>query len=345
MTTATLDKPRNAERNTTRAEQLQQIAPQSALYDTSAREGDPSVKVQPLSAHTGAEISGVDLRQKLSPQQVTSIAQALHQWKVVFFRDQHLDHDQHAAFARQFGDLTIGHPVFGHVEGHPEIYSVGKNRHTERQQGQGEKRPWTGWHTDVTAAVNPPTASILRGVTIPPYGGDTQWTNLAAAYNALSAPLKAFVETLWGEHRFTAPEGSSATQYFVEKVTKASLVSLHPLVRVHPVTKEKLLFVSPSFLKKIADVSPRESRVLLDLLFEHVTRSEFTVRFKWQPGSIAFWDNRATAHLAPNDIFDLDFDRQLYRVTLVGEVPQNVKGEKSSILDGDPVLAFHSAAY
>ncbi|MDB5743131.1 MAG: Taurine catabolism dioxygenase TauD/TfdA [Polaromonas sp.] len=193
--------------------------------------------------------------------------------------------------------------------------------------------------------MNPPTASILRGVEIPPYGGDTQWTNLAAAYNALSAPLKAFVQTLWGEHRFAPPEGSAASQLFIDKVTKASLVSLHPLVRVHPVTKEKLLFVSPGFLKSIAQVTPRESRVLLELLFEHVTRSEFTVRFKWQPGSIAFWDNRATAHLAPTDIFDLDFDRQLYRVTLVGEVPQNVQGEKSKLLDGDPLLAFHSAAY
>ncbi|RZJ20622.1 MAG: TauD/TfdA family dioxygenase [Haliea sp.] len=319
--------------------------PQSPLYSTRPQEADPSVGVQPLSAHIGAEISGVDLREPLAPGQIAAIAQALHRWKVVFFRDQHLDHAQHVQFARQFGELTVGHPVFGHVEGHPEIYSVSKNRHMDRQKGQTDRRPWTGWHTDVTAAVNPPTASILRGVTIPPYGGDTQWTNLAVAYSTLSAPLQAFVETLWGEHRFTPPEGNSATQLFIEKVTQASLVSLHPLVRVHPVTREKLLFVSPSFLKAIAGVTPRESRVLLDLLFEHVTRQEFTVRFKWQPGSIAFWDNRATAHLAPNDIFDLDFDRQLYRVTLVGEVPQNVQGEASRALAGDPVLACHSAAY
>jgi len=319
--------------------------PVSPLYSTSLGEGDPSIKVQPLSAHIGAQISGLDLRKQLNARQIATVASALHQWKVVFFRDQHLDHSEHIAFARQFGKLTVGHPVFGHVEGHPEIYSVGKHRQSERQKGQTERRPWTGWHTDVTAAVNPPTASILRGVEIPPYGGDTQWTNLAAAYNALSAPLQAFVQTLWGEHRFTPPEGNTASQLFIDKVSKASLVSLHPLVRVHPVTKEKLLFVSPGFLKTIADVTPRESRVLLELLFEHVTRPEFTVRFKWQPGSIAFWDNRATAHLAPQDIFDLDFDRQLYRVTLVGEVPQNVQGEKSRILDGNPLLAFHSSAY
>jgi alpha-ketoglutarate-dependent taurine dioxygenase len=321
------------------------ITPKSALYDKSPVAADPSVVVKPLSAHTGAEISGVDLRHALAPGQIAAIAKALHQWKVVFFRDQHLDHAQQIAFARQFGELTVGHPVFGHVDGYPELYSVAKHRMSDRQKGQSDRRPWTGWHTDVTAAVNPPTASILRGVTIPPYGGDTLWTNLAAAYNALSAPVQSFVETLWGEHRFAPPEGNSATQLFIEKVTKASLVSLHPLVRVHPVTGEKLLFVSPGFLKSISGVTPRESRVLLDMLFEHITRTEFTVRFKWEPGSIAFWDNRATAHLAPNDIFDLDFDRQLYRVTLVGEVPENAAGEKSRILAGDPVLAFHSAAY
>ena len=337
--------PSSSVRKTDKPQAASLPLPQSPLYSRQLAEPDPSVHVQPLSAHTGAEISGVDLRQALKPGQVASIVQALHRWKVVFFRDQHLSHDQHVEFARQFGELTVGHPVFGHVEGHPEIYSVGKHRKSDREKGQSERRPWTGWHTDVTAAVNPPTASILRGVEIPPYGGDTLWTNLAVAYNTLSEPLKGFIETLWAEHRFAPPEGNSATALFNDKVNKASLVSHHPLVRVHPVTGEKLLFVSPSFVKSIVGVTPRESRVLLELLFEHVTRQEFTVRFKWQPDSIAFWDNRSTAHLAPNDIFDLDFDRQLYRVTLVGEVPQNVRGESSRIVSGDPVLAFHPTAY
>ncbi|WP_405044914.1 TauD/TfdA dioxygenase family protein [Paraburkholderia sp. USG1] len=152
-----------------------------------------SIEVTPLSAHIGAEIHGVDLTQKLDARQIAEIRAALLKWRVVFFREQFLTHGQHVAFSAQFGELTLGHPVFGHVEGHPEVYSISKYRKATRFEGQTLQRPWTGWHTDVTAAVNPPWASILRGVTIPPYGGDTQWTNLVAAYQKLSAPLRSFV--------------------------------------------------------------------------------------------------------------------------------------------------------
>ncbi|WP_020202469.1 TauD/TfdA family dioxygenase [Cupriavidus sp. WS] len=305
--------------------------------------GQP-LTVHPLSAHIGARIDGVDLRAPLPPAQVAAIRAALLKWKVVFFRDQHLSHEQHIAFARQFGELTVGHPVFGHVDGFPELYSISKHRKANRFEGQAIQRPWTGWHTDVTAAVNPPAASILRGVVIPPYGGDTQWTNLVAAYQGLSEPLRRIVDGLRGVHRFTAPAGASATGEFERAVKSRSLVSEHPLVRVHPETGERALYVSPSFLKSLSGFAPRESQQLLELLWEHVVRPEYTVRFKWEPGSIAFWDNRATAHLAPADIFDLDFDRQLYRITLVGDVPVGVDGRPSSALEGDPVLAAHGAA-
>ena len=217
----------------------------------------------------------------------------------MFFRDQHLSHAQHIAFARQFGELTVGHPVFGHVDGHPELYSVSKHRKANRFEGRALLRPWSGWHTDVTAAVNPPAASILRGVVIPPYGGDTQWTNLAAAYRALSAPLRAIVDGLRGVHRFTAPVGASATAAFDRAVKAHTLVSEHPLVRVHPETGERVLYISPSFLQHLSGFHPRESQQLLELLWEHAVRPEFTVRFQWEPGSLAFWDNRATAHRRP----------------------------------------------
>ena len=141
-----------------------------------------AIEVVPLTLHIGAEIRGVDLKQPLAPQQVKEVRDAFLKWKVVFFRDQHLDHAQHVAMARQFGEPTIGHAVFGHVEGHPEIYSVAKNRTANENREAMMVTPWSGWHTDITAAVNPPCASILRGVTIPPYGGDTFWTNLVAAY-------------------------------------------------------------------------------------------------------------------------------------------------------------------
>ena len=303
-----------------------------------------SVEVKPLSAHIGAEISGVDLAAPLSDSQVALIRAALLKWKVVFFREQFLSHAQQIAFARHFGDLTVGHPVFGHVDGHPEIYSVGKDRKANRFAGQPVLRPWSGWHTDVTAAVNPPYASILRGVTIPPYGGDTQWTNLVRAYETLSEPVRRLVDGLRGVHRFTAPAGAAPTRDFDDAVQRTALVSEHPLVRVHPETGERALYVSPSFLKHIVGVTPRESQVLLELLWEHVTRPELTVRFKWEAGSVAFWDNRATAHLAPTDIFDLAFDRQLYRVTLVGDVPVGPDGRPSLALEGSPVNAAQALA-
>jgi taurine dioxygenase len=302
------------------------------------------MQVRPLSAHTGAEIVGPNLSKPLASAEVEAIRAALLRWKVVFFRGQSLTHEAHIALARQFGEPTVGHPVFGHVEGYPEIYSVAKHRKANRFQGQANLRPWSGWHTDVTAAVNPPAASILRGVSIPPYGGDTQWTNLVAAYRALSEPMQRFVDGLRGIHRFTAPAGAKETAEFESLVKSASLVSEHPLVRVHPETGERALYVSPTFLKSLVGFTPRESQQLLELLWEHVVRPEFTVRFKWEPGSIAFWDNRATAHLAPADIYDLDFDRQLYRITLVGDVPVGPGGVPSRAIEGDPVLAAHGGA-
>ena len=192
--------------------------------------------------------------------------------------------------------------------------------------------------------MNPPFASILRGVTIPPYGGDTQWTNLVIAYEKLSAPLRRVRRRLARRAPVCAAAGARGTDAFAQAVEERALVTEHPLVRVHPETGERAFYVSPGFLKLIADVTPRESQALLELLWEHVTRPEFTVRFKWEPGSVAFWDNRSTAHLAPSDIFDLDFDRQLYRTTLVGDVPVGPDGRASVAIEGSPVGAAAATA-
>ena len=298
-----------------------------------------AVDVVPMAIHIGAEIRGVDLSRPLPPQQVSAIRAALLRWKVVFFRDQVLDHRKHIAAARHFGETTAGHVVYGSDSEYPQIYSVAKNRKANRFQGQVLFRAWSGWHTDITAAINPPAASILRGDVVPPYGGDTQFTNLVAAYNALSPVMQKFVDGLRGVHRFAPPPGVDQTPEYLELMRKRTLVSEHPIVRVHPETGERALFVSPSFLKSIVGVSPRESQVLLEFLWEHIVRPEFTVRFRWAPGSIAFWDNRATAHLAPRDIFDSDFDRQFYRVTLVGDVPVGVDGKPSTAIEGSPIVA------
>ena len=293
------------------------------------------IEVVPLTLHIGAELRGVDFKKPLTPECVRAVRDAFLKWKVVFFRDQHLDHAQHVAMARQFGDPTIGHAVFGHVEGHPEIYSVAKHRTANSKYEAMTVTPWYGWHTDVTAAVNPPFASILRGVTIPPYGGDTFWTNLIVAYDGLSLVMRDFVDGLRAIHAFE-PSGGGA---YDEKVSRRRLRSEHPLVSIHPETGERVLVASPSFIKSIVGLAPRESTKILEILWEHVIRPEYTVRFKWNPGDIAFWDNRSTAHLAPRDIFQSDFDRQLYRITLVGEKLVGVDGQESRSIEGLPILS------
>ncbi len=294
-----------------------------------------TIEVVPLTLHIGAEIRGVDLTRPLPPVQLKAVRDAFLKWKVVFFRGQNLDHVQHVAMAQQFGEPTIGHAVFGHVEGHPEIYSVAKNRTANEKYEAMTVTPWFGWHTDITAAVNPPSASILRGVTIPPYGGDTFWTNLAAAYDGLSETMRRFVEGLRGVHAFE-PRGGGT---YNERVQRRALRSEHPLVTVHPETGERMLFVSPSFLKSIVGLTPRESAKILEILWEHVVRPEYSVRFKWNAGDIAFWDNRSTAHLAPRDIFQSNFDRQLYRITLVGQPLTGVDGSTSTSIEGFPILS------
>ncbi len=298
-----------------------------------------AVEVVPMAIHIGAEIRGVDLSRPLPPAHVSAVRAALLRWKVVFFRDQTLDHRTHIAAARQFGETTAGHVVYGSDGEYPQIYSVAKHRKANRFQGQAQFRPWTGWHTDITAAINPPAASILRGEVVPPYGGDTLFTNLVTAYHALSPVMQKIVDGLHGLHRFAPPPGVDETPEYRELMRTRTLVSEHPIVRVHPETGERALFVSPSFLKSIVGLAPRESQVMLEFLWEHIVRPEFTVRFRWAPGSVAFWDNRATAHLAPRDIFDSDFDRQFYRVTLVGDVPVGVDGTPSTALEGEAIVA------
>ncbi|HIM87221.1 MAG TPA: TauD/TfdA family dioxygenase, partial [Gammaproteobacteria bacterium] len=203
---------------------------------------------------------------------------------------------------------------------------------------------WSGWHTDVTAALNPPAASILRGDVVPPYGGDTQWTNLVTAYENLSPTFREMLDKLRGVHRFEAKataDGESVKE-FETRVKRRLMVSEHPLVTVHPETGERVLYCSPSYIKSITGLTPRESQQIMELLWEHAVRPEFTVRFRWEKGSIAFWDNRATAHLAPSDIYQTDFDRQFYRVTLLGEVPTAVDGSTSRAIEGEPIEAVSS---
>lgn len=304
----------------------------AASLQEAANVAAPTIEVRPLTIFTGAEIGGVDFARPLADATVEAIWAALLKWKVIFFRGANLDHAGHVAFARRLGTPTIGHVLYGHIEGFPEIFSVAKVRERHTHQEPTMIRPWTGWHTDITTAINPPAASILRGVIIPAFGGDTQFTNLGAAYDALSQTMKDFVDGLRGIHGY----GPVTSEAFA-RTNRNSLCSEHPIVRVHPETGEKVLFISPSFLKSIVGLTPRESQVLLEFLWEHSVRPEFTVRFRWNVGDIAIWDNRATAHLAPEDIMATDDDRQLYRVTLVGDVPVGVDGTPSRSIVGDMI--------
>ena len=249
------------------------------------------LEIRPLSVFTGAEIHGVDLTRPLRDDEVEQIRAALLRWKVVFFRDQHIDHAQHLAFAQYFGRPTSAHPYDANPpEGYPQIRTISSRSTTGRR---GER-----WHTDVTGVVNPPAGSILRaGRQVPAYGGDTVFTNLVAAYEHLSPALRALADTLWARHQFGGYNGDLDNQtVYAQRVQASPLVSEHPVVRVLPETGERALFVNPGFTRRIKDVNEEESRHLLNLFFEEITRPEYTARFRWEPGSIAFWDNRATAH-------------------------------------------------
>lgn len=292
--------------------------------------------VVPQSGYTGAEIRGIDLTRELNEGEIATVREALLKWKVVFFRDQFLDHDQHLRFASSFGKPTPAHPLFDSIPDpeYPTVYPIFRDRFKARIATSGGYDT-VRWHADVTAAVNPPFASILRAEELPPYGGDTQWSNAVAAYNGLSAPVQRLADELRAVHRFSPGAGAKPTEDYLRRVERRPLVSEHPVVRVHPETGEKALYVNPGFTQYITGVSAHESRRLLGLFFEELGRPEYTVRFKWEPGSIAFWDNRSAVHLAPSDLVT-EHDRRLYRITLEGDVPVGPDGTESVALEGDP---------
>lgn len=297
-----------------------------------------AIDVRPMSGHIGAEIDGVDLTTPLDPAVVAEIRAALVEWKVVFFRDQPLTQAQHVAFGRRFGEVTPAHPTLPAMfPDHPEILlldskAIGSNEQAKSGRGVSiESR----WHTDVTFVPNPPMGSILRGVVIPPYGGDTQWTNLVVAYDRLSEPLQRLCDELHAVHHNHLPlargELSGALK---EQFQSKDLRAVHPVVRVHPESGEKALFVNSNFTSHIVELSRREGSHLLAMLYEHIADPSFTCRFRWAPDSVAFWDNRATCHLAPTDI-PPGMPRSMQRITIAGDLPVGPDGSTSYALSGD----------
>ncbi|MET0895886.1 MAG: TauD/TfdA family dioxygenase, partial [Acidimicrobiia bacterium] len=247
----------------------------------------PTLEVQPLSGHIGAEIAGVRLSGDLDEGTVRQIRDALAKWKVVFFRDQDIGPADQVAFGRHFGTVTPAHPLFPGIADHPEIWELG----AADGPSAVENRIEYNWHADVTYLPEPPLGSILRAVELPPVGGDTQWANLVTAYETLSPPIRRLVDELTAVHREALQlEYSDLVEPIEPLPDGRGRFSVHPLVRIHPDNGERILFFTPQFVKHFVGLTHRESAKLHDLLSEHVTRPELTVRFRWQPGSVAFWD-------------------------------------------------------
>ncbi|MBO1048525.1 MAG: TauD/TfdA family dioxygenase [Dolichospermum sp. DEX182a] len=293
------------------------------------------IEVKQVAGFIGAEISGVDLSQPLHDDAVKEIREALLKWKVIFFRGQNIDHAAQIAFTSRFGEVTYAHPHEDEpIEGFSQILPIDRSRY-ERRNGLRRSSYESRWHTDVTAAINPPAASILRAVNVPSFGGDTQWTNLVAAYEGLSAPIRALADTLKAEHRFNARLNIPSDSKLAQRIAANPIVSIHPVVRVHPETGERALYVNPGFTSHILDVSRQESDLLLELFFNQITKPAYTTRFRWNNGDIAFWDNRATSHLAPQDLDHVEVERVLYRTTITGDIPVGVDGFRSQVVEGE----------
>jgi taurine dioxygenase len=297
-----------------------------------------ALEVRPLAGHIGAEIFGVDLTEPLAQEVVAEIRATLVRWKVVFFRDQDITQDQHVAFGRCFGGVTQAHPTLPAMfPEHPEILLL-----DNRLIAQGEGGSTSGgvsidslWHTDVTFVPNPPMGSILRGVVVPDYGGDTQWTNLVVAYDELSPPIQQLCDELHAVHHNVLPvKRGHLSDKLKLQFQSQDLRAVHPVVRVHPETGEKALFVNPNFTDYVVELSRREGGHLLAMLYEHLANPAYTCRFRWQPGSIAFWDNRATCHLVPTDI-PPGAHRSMERITIAGDAPVGPDGQASYALAGE----------
>ncbi|OBI78142.1 TauD/TfdA family dioxygenase [Mycobacterium sp. E740] len=287
-------------------------------------------RVIKLGAHIGARIDGVDLSAGIDAPTASLINAAMLEHKVVFFRDQHgLDDEAHLAFARALGTPTTAHPT---------VTSRG-NRLLPIDSRYDKAN---SWHTDVTFVDRIPKASILRAISLPPYGGTTTWASTQAAYERLPAPLRALAERLWAVHTnqydyaslHDEPTVSPTVeqQSYRDEFVSDYYETEHPVVRVHPETGRPVLLLG-QFVKKFVGLGATESATLFDLFQARITKLENTIRWSWRLGDVALWDNRATQHYAVAD-YD-DQYRRLNRVTLAGDIPIDVEGRHSRIVVGD----------
>ncbi|WP_425407356.1 TauD/TfdA dioxygenase family protein [Hwanghaeella sp.] len=281
-----------------------------------APDGFNTVKVSPMCGALGAEVTGVDLSKPLSNECFADIQKALRDYLVIFFRDQDITPDQHKKFGLLFGTLNV-HPVYEPLEGHPEILQVVKEADALNNIGDT-------WHSDATFLENPPMGSILYAREIPPFGGDTLFANLELAYEMLSDGMKKMLNGMQAVHSDAFLTGANSERNATRstKLRDGALVTrevVHPVVRTHPETGRKSLYINEPFTVRFDGMTEKESRPLLDYLLGHIKSPEFTCRFRWQVGSMAFWDNRCTHHYALNDYHG--HRREMHRVTVNGDRP------------------------
>ncbi|WP_329534169.1 TauD/TfdA family dioxygenase [Streptomyces sp. NBC_01450] len=286
-----------------------------------------SIEIRKVTANIGAQVLGLDISKPLDEEQVTAVRDALDVHKALVFDDVHLDDEGQQAFARHFGDLTTAHPTVAAVDGAPNVLPV------DSERGRANH-----WHTDVTFVLNPPQASTLRSITIPPYGGETLIASSAAAYRDLPAPLRTLADTLWAEHTndydYAVPDEQIDEEQAAQRAqfTSIKFRTAHPVVRVHPLTGERGLFIG-GFAQRIVGLSVGESRKLLDLFQSYVTRPENILRWHWSPNQLVLFDNRITQHYAI-DNYDGQ-PRRLNRVTVAGDIPVGIEGKESYSIEGD----------
>jgi taurine dioxygenase len=269
-----------------------------------------SIDVRPVGGVVGAEILGVDLAAPLGDQAMQTIRRTLADHGVVFFRDQALTPAQHIDFARQFGAINVNR-FFAQVEGYPEIALVAKEPHQTKNIGGG-------WHTDQSYDQIPALGSVLYALEVPPVGGDTLFASMVAAYDALSDGLKQTLAGLRAVHSSRHVFGikRDGMEGRIGNPELAVQDAVHPVVITHPESGRKALYVNPGFTLRFDGWTDDESRPLLSYLYEHAARPEFTCRFVWRNGSLAFWDNRSTWHYALNDYHGQR--RLMHRITVEG---------------------------
>lgn len=268
------------------------------------------IRVEPIAAALGAEVCGVDLAQPVDEETMREIHDAWMQHQVLFFRDQDISAQQHKDFACHFGALHV-HPVLPSLKdrGHPEIVVLESNEHL----------PYVAdsWHSDVTFERHPPLGSVLHAVVVPEAGGDTLWSSMYAAYDALSGAMQRVLGELRAKHDGGAFRAVATDEQ--RRELEKDQTAVHPVIRTHPVTGRKGIFVNSAFTKRIDGMKRKESDALLHFLFEHVGSPEFTCRFRWRAHSIAMWDNRCTQHKVVAD--NVRAHRRMERATICGDAP------------------------